>query len=169
MESSEESCPSITLLVFQSLVFIAIWVPLNRFVTLRGPIPGARRVTRLNSILYSLANIPLLVLILSPSHDALARHLCHASKIYEYLDVLNMYAYFGAWTAARTALPWTGSAQLVAGILVEGRLLWQKVRGATGAMWPNAVALYLGLLYLALWARDLRIRTRAERNEEKDL
>jgi hypothetical protein len=82
---------------------------------------------------------------------------------------VQMYAYFGAWTAARTALPWAGSAQLVAGILVEGRLLWQKMRGATGAMWPNAVALCLGLLYLALWVRHLRIRTRAERNEEKDL
>lgn len=80
------------LMVLQSAAFVALWAALHRHVSWHGPISHARTFTGLNSRLYSAASLALTTLILSPSHDSLARGLFHASKFYEYVDVLSVRA-----------------------------------------------------------------------------
>ncbi len=88
--------PPFYALIAQTLIFIAVWAALDRYVTLTGPISYARLLTSINSRLYSFASLILLYLILSPSHEELARYLFHASKFYEYIDILNVRAGGGA-------------------------------------------------------------------------
>lgn len=75
------------LMVLQTAVFVTLWAAVHRKVSRHGPISYVRTFTRVNSWLYSAASLALTVLILSPQ-DELARCLFHASKFYEYVDVL---------------------------------------------------------------------------------
>lgn len=83
-------------MLLQTILFVSAWRRLHCHVQTRGPIPGAARVTRINSQAYAVASLVLLVLILSPSHNPLARRLYHASKFYEYVDIFNVRASGGA-------------------------------------------------------------------------
>ncbi|KAK1763370.1 hypothetical protein QBC33DRAFT_550008 [Phialemonium atrogriseum] len=83
---------SMHLMLLQSLVFLLTWASIDCYVSRHGPIPQARTVTKVNSWLYSAVSFVLVVLILSPSHDKLARHLYHASKFYEYVDIMGVRA-----------------------------------------------------------------------------
>ncbi|OBT92629.1 hypothetical protein VE01_09811 [Pseudogymnoascus verrucosus] len=60
--------PPMTLMLSQSALFITLWLTVRRHVSLHGPIPGARTLTTINSWFY------------------------HASKFYEYVDILNVLA-----------------------------------------------------------------------------
>lgn len=86
------AAPPITLMISQSALFITLWLALRRHVSLNGPIPGARTLTTINSWFYALVSLGLFLIILSPFHDFLARSLYHASKFYEYVDILNVLA-----------------------------------------------------------------------------
>lgn len=82
----------IALMLLQTAFFILVWFSLHRHVQTNGPIRGASQVTKINSILYAIASLALLVLITSPSHEPVAQQLYHASKFYEYVDILNVRA-----------------------------------------------------------------------------
>ncbi|KAL5344374.1 hypothetical protein ACLOAV_010634 [Pseudogymnoascus australis] len=84
--------PPGTLLLSQSALFITSWLALRRYISIYGPIPGARTLITINSWFYALVSLGLLLIILYPSHDLLARRLYHASKFYEYVDILNVLA-----------------------------------------------------------------------------
>lgn len=79
-------------MISQSIVFVFIWVSLHFYVVYRGPFRGAHIIMKLNSLFYSFLSLILLILLLSPSHDNLARRLYHASKFYEYVDIINVRA-----------------------------------------------------------------------------
>ncbi|OAQ92351.1 NADPH2:quinone reductase [Purpureocillium lilacinum] len=195
------------LMILQTLVFVAAWGAVGRYVETRGPIASVRSITLLNSRFYSLASAALLALILlAPAYQDTARLLFHASKFYEYIDVLGvraaggeidlhfgfhhlttpyltyfrvlhhhegwrivaglntfhhvlMYAYFGGAAALRSALPVTGTLQLVAGIAGEAWMLTRKTMHDEVPLWPNAFTLGLLSTYLVLWIRDLRMRS----------
>lgn len=71
-----------------------------------------------------------------------------------------MYAYFGGITTFSDILPWTGYAQLLVGIAVEG---WVGLGGCDGGGdwgggWWNAVVLGLLGVYAVLFWGDLRGR-----------
>ena len=83
-------------MLLQSGLFIAIWTALHVFVTLHGPLPVFRKITTLNSRLYSLLSLLLLALTLTPSLDETARKWYHISKFYEYIDIINVRASGGA-------------------------------------------------------------------------
>jgi hypothetical protein len=84
--------PAFILMLVQSLIFIAAWLAIHSHVSRHGPIAGARTFTKYNSIFYSTASAILLFLILSSAHERLAKTLYHASKFYEYVDVLGVRA-----------------------------------------------------------------------------
>ncbi|KFY02527.1 hypothetical protein V495_05773 [Pseudogymnoascus sp. VKM F-4514 (FW-929)] len=84
--------PPMTAMLSQSALFIALWLSLRRYVSLRGPISGARTLMTINSWFYAFVSLGLLFVTLSPSHDLVARRLYHASKFYEYVDILNVVA-----------------------------------------------------------------------------
>ncbi|OBT64316.1 hypothetical protein VE03_06801 [Pseudogymnoascus sp. 23342-1-I1] len=84
--------PPLTLLFSQSVLFITLWLTLRRYISIYGPIPGARTLTTINSRFYALVSLGPLFITLFPSHDLLARRLYHASKFYEYVDILNVLA-----------------------------------------------------------------------------
>lgn len=89
----DEGTPQDTsFMVGQTLIFITIWIAIDRYVSRHGPIPQARTFTQINNWAYSAASFILLFLIISASHDEIARRLYHASKFYEYLDVLGVRA-----------------------------------------------------------------------------
>lgn len=68
-----------------------------------------------------------------------------------------MYAYFGGASVFRRVLPYTGTAQLVIGIVNEGAVLsWSREQGLP--QWPNVFTILLLSAYLVLWTRDLRAR-----------
>jgi hypothetical protein len=91
MDQLYDTAPE-TLMISQSLIFILFWLSLHLYVSRNGPIRGASTITKCNSCVYSAASLVLLVLILLPSDDMLARRLYHASKFYEYVDILNVRA-----------------------------------------------------------------------------
>lgn len=80
------------LMLLQTALFILAWRYLHDYIRTNGPIRGASRVTKINSILYAIASLALLILILSPSHESVAQQLYHASKFYEYVDIFNVRA-----------------------------------------------------------------------------
>lgn len=84
----------VALTSIQTLIFILVWACLHHHVTKNGPFPKARGISKIHNILYSIINIPLLVLVLfSPPHgNLLARRLYHLTKAYEYLDILTVCA-----------------------------------------------------------------------------
>lgn len=84
--------PPITVMLSQSAFFVALWLALRRYVSLHGPISGARTLMTINSWFYAFVSLGLLFVTLSPPHDLLARRLYHASKFYEYVDILNVLA-----------------------------------------------------------------------------
>ncbi|OBT73945.1 hypothetical protein VF21_07418 [Pseudogymnoascus sp. 05NY08] len=86
------AAPPMFFMLSQSAFFITLWLTLHRHVSLHGPIPGARTLATINSWFYALVSVGLLAITLSPSHDLLARRLYHASKFYEYVDILNVLA-----------------------------------------------------------------------------
>jgi uncharacterized MAPEG superfamily protein len=65
-----------------------------------------------------------------------------------------MYAYFGGMQRVRRLLPVTGTVQLV-GLLVEGILARNKLMDGR-AVWPNMMAMGLGMAYLCLFVSELR-------------
>lgn len=79
-------------MIVQTAAFATAWLALHRYVTTHGPIPSARRLIFLNSWIYSAASLILLILICLPQHEDLARYLYHASKFYEYVDILGVRA-----------------------------------------------------------------------------
>ena len=85
-----------TLMISQSLLFILSWLSVHLYVSHNGPMSSASTMTKYNSRVYSAASLVLLVLIVWPSDDMLARHLYHASKFYEYLDILGVRAAGGS-------------------------------------------------------------------------
>lgn len=210
------SCDPIALMISQSVIFIAIWVSLHMYVAYRGPIRGANTVMKLNSLFYSAGSFILLILILSPSHDVLARRLYHASKFYEYIDIINvravggsidlhfgfhhlttpyltflrvlshsegwkvfaalnafhhflMYAYFGGVEWIRPVLPWTGTVQLVAGIVVEGWILKEKLLAGESDRIPHWIAGGILMAYLVLNTRDLILKGREKQTKQKEI
>jgi len=82
----------LVLMLLQSCSFTLIWTILDRRVRAHGPFDGARTATRINSLAYSLVSLAMLCLILSPRHEGIAKRVFHASKFYEYIDVLNVRA-----------------------------------------------------------------------------
>ncbi|KAH6894575.1 hypothetical protein B0T10DRAFT_257328 [Thelonectria olida] len=80
------------ILVAQTIGFLSLWAVIDRHVRQHGPIPQARTFTLVNSWFYSAVSFVLFCLIMSPSHEATVRHLFHASKFYEYVDVLGVRA-----------------------------------------------------------------------------
>jgi hypothetical protein len=205
----------IAIMIIQSIVFISIWVSFHFYVSYRGPIRGASTVTKFNSLFYSAASFLLLVLILSPTHDNIARQMYHASKFYEYIDIINvrasggsidlhfgfhhlttpyltffrvlhhsegwqifaalnafhhflMYAYFGSVGMVRPVLPWTGTLQLVVGILVEMWMIREKSIGSMRDATPNWIAGGILVTYLILNTRDLIIRCREKQTKLKE-
>jgi hypothetical protein len=73
----------------QTGLFILAWATADTYVSRNRTVAGWHAVTVLNSRLYALVSLALLILILV--HDSpLARKLYHASKAYEYLDILNV-------------------------------------------------------------------------------
>jgi GNS1/SUR4 family len=202
----------IAIMIIQSITFISLWVSLHFYVSYRGPIRGASTAMKFNSLFYSAASLLLLILILSPTDDNIARRLYHASKFYEYIDVINvrasggtidlhfgfhhlttpyltffrvlhhsegwqifaalnafhhflMYAYFGGVEMVRPVLPWTGTLQLVVGILVE---LWMIREKSLGNARPNWIAGGILTAYLVLNSRDLIIRSREKQIKIKE-
>lgn len=77
------------LMTAQSLAIIKLWTLLDRHVAEHGPFPTVRRYIRLNSVIYSVASLILMLLILLSPHEDLPRHLYHASKFWEYVDILS--------------------------------------------------------------------------------
>jgi len=74
-----------------------------------------------------------------------------------------MYAYFGGAAIFSNILPWTGTLQLIAGILGEMYVIRSlreegKNAGGMGSLWANGVALGLFSTYLVLFAGDLSAR-----------
>lgn len=84
----------VALTSIQTLMFILVWACLHHRVAKNGPFPKARGISKIHNILYSIINIPLLVLILSspPHGDLLARRIYHLTKTYEYLDIFTVCA-----------------------------------------------------------------------------
>lgn len=80
----------IALMLLQTAVFSLTWFLLHRYVEACGPLKEASGVTKINSQLYSVASLVLIILVLSPDHETLARQLFHASKFYEYIDIFNV-------------------------------------------------------------------------------
>lgn len=200
---------SVKLMLLQTALFAAAWKTLSHHIAIRGPIRGARRLTALNSHFYSLASLGMFLLIISGKSKGLAKYTYHASKFYEYLDILNviasggeidlhfgfhhlttpyltyfrviqysdgwewfailntfhhvlMYAYFGGVARMRPVLTYTGTLQLVVGILVEYWQVWTKWKASDDVLWPNIFSLSLLSAYLMLWTRDLRMRAQDE-------
>lgn len=206
---------AVDLMILQSVAFISIWASLHFYVSYRGPFPGAYAVMKANSLFYATASMVLLALILSPHHDDLARRVYHASKFYEYIDIINvramgssidlhfgfhhlttpyftffrvlhhskgwkvfaalnafhhvlLYAYFGGVGWVRPVLLWTGTLQLVAGIIVEGWILRVKMLNIEGDTLPNWIAACILSIYLVLNTRDLILRSREKDSRQKD-
>lgn len=76
----------------QTAAFVSVWAVIHRRVASHGPITAARKVVFLNSWFYSLASVVLLTLILNQEYEDLARKVYHASKFYEYIDILGVRA-----------------------------------------------------------------------------
>jgi GNS1/SUR4 family len=87
-------------------------------------------------------------------------------KIFAGLNTMHhafMYAYFGGAAIFSDMLPWTGTLQLVAGMLGELyviRDVWTGGRecGNMASLWANWLALGLLSTYLVLFTGDLRAR-----------
>lgn len=201
-------------MLLQTVLFATAWKALSHHVALHGPVRGARAVTTLNSRFYSLASLGMLLLIISGKNTEIAKSTYHASKFYEYLDILNvlasggeidlhfgfhhlttpyltyfrviqnsdgwewfatlnafhhvlMYAYFGGVAMIRPVLTYTGTLQLVVGILVEYWQIWAKWRASDDFLCPNIFSLLLLSAYLLLWTRDLRMRAQDETETAK--
>lgn len=87
---------SLMYMFLQTAAFVFVWAVVHNRVARHGPIAAARKVVLLNSWFYSLASTVLLALILNPEHEETARKLYHASKFYEYIDILGVRASGGA-------------------------------------------------------------------------
>lgn len=87
-------------------------------------------------------------------------------KIFAGLNTMHhtiMYAYFGGVSIFSDILPWTGTLQLLAGIVVElyvARDVWSGSRecGSMDSLWANWLALGLLSTYFVLFMGDLRAR-----------
>ncbi|KAK2608383.1 hypothetical protein QQS21_003069 [Conoideocrella luteorostrata] len=73
-----------------------------------------------------------------------------------------MYAFFGGAGFCRPALPVTGTAQLVAGLIGEAWMIWRKSIDSMGPSWPNGLSLGMLIVYFVLWTRDLRLRAQSQ-------
>jgi hypothetical protein len=81
-------------------------------------------------------------------------------KLFALLNTFHhslMYAYFGGMTVFSDVLPWTGSLQLVLGLLGEVFVLWRRC-GGKERLWASGVAMGLLGTYGVLFAGDLRGR-----------
>jgi hypothetical protein len=83
---------AIVYLFLQTALFVSVWTLVHRHVAKHGPIAAARGAVRFNSWFYALASAALLVLILTPKFQHVASHLYHASKFYEYVDIIGVRA-----------------------------------------------------------------------------
>lgn len=82
-----------------------------------------------------------------------------------------MYGYFGGVGWVRPALPWTGTLQLIAGIVVEAWILRSKSISAhseTTAMAPNWIALGLLTSYLVLNTREILLTRKTKEVKSKE-
>lgn len=170
--------PPITLVLSQSAVFITIWLALSHYVSVHGPIRGARTVTTFNSWFYAVVSFIMFLLVLSPSHDALARRLYHYSKFYEYVDILNVLASGGAidlhfgvhhlttmyYTYSRVLQHSEGWRVFAALNCAHHALMYPFFGGATWTRpilpWTGAVQLVVGigmevLVVQGKWERDM--------------
>jgi hypothetical protein len=94
-------------------------------------------------------------------------------KIFAGLNTMHhafMYAYFGGVAIFSDILPWTGTLQLVAGILGELyviRDVWKGGRdcGSMDSLWANGLLLGLLSTYFVLFMGDLRAR--GDKGKEK--
>jgi GNS1/SUR4 family len=94
-------------------------------------------------------------------------------KIFAELNTLHhafMYAYFGGAAIFSDILPWTGTLQLVAGIIGEIYVIkdvWRGGRdcGSMESLWANGLALGLLSTYLVLFTGDLRARGEKKKNK----
>jgi len=95
-------------------------------------------------------------------------------KIFAFLNTMHhaiMYAYFGGAAIISDVLPWTGTLQLVTGILGEVYVVRDvcgggKECGSMESLWANGLALGLFSTYMVLFAGDLRAR--GEKGEKED-
>jgi hypothetical protein len=78
-----------------------------------------------------------------------------------------MYAYFGGMTIFSDVLPWTGSLQLILGLLGEVFVLWGGC-GEIEGRWASYVAMGLLGTYGLLFAGDLRGRGKKDEEVEKE-
>ncbi|KAK9433327.1 hypothetical protein V1505DRAFT_362358 [Lipomyces doorenjongii] len=76
-----------------------------------------------------------------------------------------MYWYFGGIAAFRPILRWTGTLQLVMGILTEIRMISVKLADGE-VVWPNMIAGLLLACYMILFVREIKMEE-AQREEEK--
>ncbi|KAK9360846.1 hypothetical protein V1504DRAFT_453433 [Lipomyces starkeyi] len=67
-----------------------------------------------------------------------------------------MYSYFGGISAFRPILKWTGTLQLVMGILAEIRMIWVKLADGE-VVWPNMIASLLLACYMMLFVREIKM------------
>jgi len=71
-----------------------------------------------------------------------------------------MYAYFAGATAFSNILPWTGTVQLVVGIVGEAFVVWDMMRGGNCGRREGLWASFLGMgllgTYFVLWIGDLK-------------
>ncbi|KAK9345906.1 hypothetical protein V1522DRAFT_405707 [Lipomyces starkeyi] len=76
-----------------------------------------------------------------------------------------MYSYFGGISAFRPILKWTGTLQLVMGILAEIRMIWVKLADGE-VVWPNMIASLLLVCYMMLFVREIKMEGRTEKTNE---
>jgi hypothetical protein len=119
--------------------------------------------------LLSLESVVTTVLIISQTmYLTYSRVLLYPAgwKIFAGLNTMHhaiMYAFFGGVSIFSDILPWTGTLQLVAGILGELYLIrdvWSGSRecGSMDSLWANWLALGLLSTYFVLFMGDLRAR-----------
>jgi hypothetical protein len=91
-------------------------------------------------------------------------------KLFALLNTFHhsiMYAYFGGMTIFSDLLPWTGSLQLVLGLLGEVFVLWGRCGGKEG-VWASGVAMALLGTYGVLFAGDLMRRGEKDEKVKKE-
>ncbi|KAK3307370.1 uncharacterized protein B0T15DRAFT_510652 [Chaetomium strumarium] len=147
-------------MALQSLLYLSVWGLTSLYVRLNGSSKTiAPTFMKYNNRLYSLASLVLLLLILlsgmNPQYDATARTLFHASKFYEYLDILSVTAAGGSvnlhFGFHHLTTPW----------LTFVRVLPDSPRSHAGWRWfaaANTAHHALMYAYFGGWAQTQRMR-----------
>ncbi|KAK4112821.1 hypothetical protein N656DRAFT_768379 [Canariomyces notabilis] len=165
-------------MALQSLIYSSIWATTTLLVRHLGPSTKLAPVfMKYHNRIYSFASFLLLLLILHPQHDALARTVYHLSKFYEYLDILSVTAAGGSvglhfgfhhlttpWLTFVRVLPspasgsegwrWFAAANAAHHALMYAYFGgWQGVRGVL--LWTGELQLVVGMVVdaMVVWRR----------------